>query len=200
MMADGIQRRARILAIDFGTKRLGLAISDPLGITAQGLPTRERTSLDADLEYLERLVAEHSVQLVIVGNPLSQTGSETAMSQRASLFAGKLRKRLPCGVELWDERMTSVEANRVLRESGMGIEKRRRAADRVAATLILQGYLNYLANQEAGAVGPEVAAAADSRDTALARGDSAQTEDSVAPDDISHRGQARKSRRRPQVG
>src|ERR1051326_2839868 len=105
-MANGIQRRARILLIDFGTKRLGLAISDPLGITAQGLPTRERTSLDGDLEYLERLVAEHSVQRVIVGNPLSQTGSETEMSQRALLFAGKLRKRLPCEVELWDERMT----------------------------------------------------------------------------------------------
>jgi putative Holliday junction resolvase len=148
-MMDNSQGRPRILAIDFGTKRLGLAISDPLGITAQGLPTRERTRLEDDLRYVESLAAEHSVERVIVGNPLSHTGGSTAMSERAGSFAEKLRKRLGCAVELWDERMTSVEANRVLRESGIGIEKRRRAVDRVAATLLLHGYLDYQANQRA---------------------------------------------------
>jgi putative Holliday junction resolvase len=122
MIAASTEHRARILAIDFGTKRLGLAISDPLGVTAQGIPTRERTRLDADLEYVGRLVADNSVQRVIVGNPLSHAGGETAMSQRAASFAQKLRNRLPCSVELWDERMTSVQANRLLRESGVGIE------------------------------------------------------------------------------
>ena len=141
--------RARILAIDFGTKRLGLAVSDPLGITAQGLPTRERTSLDDDLDYLSKLAAEYAVERILVGNPLGQAANETAMSGRAAAFAAKLRKRVGCPVELWDERLTTAQAGRILRESGIGIEKRRRAADRVAASLLLQGYLDYQASRGA---------------------------------------------------
>src|SRR5690242_3795579 len=102
-MVESTSSRARILAVDFGTKRLGLAISDPLGITGQGLPTRERTRVDDDLDYLKSLAAEHCVERVIVGNPLSHTGDSTAMSERAASFADKLRKRLPCPVDLWDE-------------------------------------------------------------------------------------------------
>src|SRR5437870_6626280 len=174
-MMDSTERRARILAVDFGTKRLGLAISDPLGITAQGLPTRERTRLDDDLAYLKAVAAEYSVERVIMGNPLSHAGTKTAMSLRAAAFAEKLGKRLPCPVELWDERMTSVEANRILRDSGIGIEERRRAADRVAATLLLQGYLDYEANQRtraAGAAGAETNAT----DAAFPLDESAQAE------------------------
>lgn len=133
---------ARILAIDFGLKRMGLAVSDPLGITAQGLPTLERTRLEEDLRRIEKLAEEYSVERVILGNPLGQGGNETVMSRRVAAFARKLRPLLKCPVELWDERLTSVEANRMLRDSGMGIEKRRRAADRVAAALLLQGYLD----------------------------------------------------------
>jgi putative holliday junction resolvase len=174
-MMDSRERRARILAIDFGTKRLGLAISDPLGITAQGLPTLERTRLDDDLAYLKAVAAEYAVERVIMGNPLSHAGSETAMSQRVAGFAEKLRNRLPCPVELWDERMTSVEANRLLRDSGIGIEKRRRAADRVAATLLLQGCLDYEANQRArtaGTAGAETSAT----DTKFSLDESVQAE------------------------
>src|SRR5437870_1691783 len=171
-MMDSRERRARILAIDFGTKRLGLAISDPLGITAQGLPTLERTRLDDDLTHLKAVAAEYAVERVVMGNPLSHAGSETAMSQRVALFAEKLRNRLPCPVELCDERMTSVEANRLLRDSGIGIEKRRRAADRVAATLLLQGYLDYQANQRAQAAGAETNAT----DAAFPLDESAQAE------------------------
>ena len=134
--------RPRIMAIDYGTKRMGLAVSDPLGITAQGLETLEHTNVENDLRHIENLAEEYSPERVIVGNPLGARGNETAMSKRAAAFAGKLRRRLPCPVELWDERGTSVEANRVLRESGMGIEKRRRAVDRVAVTLLLQSYLD----------------------------------------------------------
>ena len=132
----------RVLAIDFGTKRLGLAVSDALGITAQGLETLERTNKENDLRHIQKLVDEYSAERVIVGDPLSASGKETAMSQRAAAFAEKLRRRVPCPVELWDERLTSVQANRVLRESGMSIEKRRHAVDRVAVTLLLQGYLD----------------------------------------------------------
>jgi len=138
----------RILAIDFGTKRIGLAVSDALGITAQGLPTRERTRIDDDLRYFQDYVTEHEVALVIVGNPVSQAGSETTMSQQAARFAEKLARRVGCPIKLWDERLTTAEAMRMLRESGIGIEKRRRARDRVSATLLLQSYLDFQANEK----------------------------------------------------
>ncbi len=139
----------RILAIDFGTVRMGLAVSDPLGITAQGLLTLERTRMEGDLERIRNLVEEYSAALVLLGNPVGHSGQPTAMSRRVAEFAGKLRPRLACPVELWDERGTSVDANRVLRESGVGIAKRHRAADRMAATLLLQSYLDYQANERA---------------------------------------------------
>jgi putative Holliday junction resolvase len=137
----------RILAIDFGMKRIGLAVSDALGVTAQGLPTLERTGWADDLEHLRALVEQYSAERVLVGNPVGHGGGETSMSQRAAEFAEKLRKHLPCPVELRDERLTSVEANRALRESGMSLGKRQRAVDRVAAVLLLQSYLDYLQNE-----------------------------------------------------
>ena len=146
---------ARILAIDFGSKRIGLAISDALGITAQGLLTLERTRLDDDLQHIRNLVEEHSASRVIVGNPVSHESGETAMSRQVASFVEKLQRRLECPVELWDERLTTAEANRVLRASGIGIEKRRRARDRVAATLLLQSYLDYQANERARSEGNE---------------------------------------------
>jgi len=137
----------RVLALDFGVRRIGLAVSDELGLTAQGLPTLERRNSSDDLGRIQALADEYEVERVIVGNPISAQGRETAMSRRVAGFAEKLRRRLSCPVELWDERLTSVQANRMLRESGMGIEKRRRAVDRVAATLLLEGYLDYCAHQ-----------------------------------------------------
>ena len=137
----------RILAIDFGTKRMGLAISDALGMTAQGLPTLQRTRIADDLEHLRALVEEYSVEKVLVGNPIGHSGGETSMSQLVAEFAEKLRRRLPCPVELRDERLTSVEANRTLREAGLSIGKRQRAVDRMAAVLLLQSYLDYLENE-----------------------------------------------------
>ena len=140
---------ARILAIDFGLKRMGLAVSDALGLTAQGLPTLERTHLEDDLQHMQKLAQDFSVERVILGNPIAHSGNETAMSRRVADFAEKLRRRLSCPIELWDERLTSVQANRMLRDSGIGIQKRHRAADRVAATLLLQGYLDYLSQRAA---------------------------------------------------
>ncbi len=137
----------RILAIDFGTKRIGLAVSDALGITAQGLPTLQRTRIADDLQTLRDLVEEYSVGKVLVGNPISKSGSETSMSQLASEFAQKLQKHLTCPVEMHDERLTSVVANHMLREAGLSVGKRQRAVDRVAAVLLLQSYLDFLENE-----------------------------------------------------
>jgi putative Holliday junction resolvase len=139
----------RILAIDFGTKRMGLAVSDALGITAQGLATLERTRLADDLGRIRELAEEYSAERVILGNPIGRGGNPTAMSVQVAAFAEKLRGRLGCPVALWDERLSSVEAGRLLREAGLGTEKRRHAVDRVAATLLLQGYLDYRASERA---------------------------------------------------
>jgi putative Holliday junction resolvase len=138
---------ARILAIDFGTKRMGLAVSDALGVTAQGLPTLARARGENDLRRIEDLVREYAPERVIVGNPIGHGGGDTFMSRRAAEFADKLRGRLNCPVELWDERLTSVQANRMLRDAGLSVGKRQRAADRVAATLLLHSYLDFLAHQ-----------------------------------------------------
>jgi putative Holliday junction resolvase len=137
----------RVLAIDFGMRRMGLAVSDALGITAQGLPTLERTRLGNDLHKIQELTKEYSVERVIVGNPLGHGGGETAMSRKAAEFAEKLRRQVSCPVLLWDERLTSVQANRALRDTGLTLGKRQRAVDRVAATLLLQSYLDFLANE-----------------------------------------------------
>jgi len=139
--------QGRILAVDFGTRRIGLAVSDALGITAQGIATLERTRLEDDLRHIEKLVEEYSAERIVLGNPLSHRGTETTMSGRVAGFAEKLRRRLKCPVELLDERLTSAQAGRVLRESGIGIEKRRRAVDRMAAILLLQSYLDRRANE-----------------------------------------------------
>lgn len=146
--ADASNVSRRVLAIDFGLKRIGLAISDALGLTAQGLPTLERTRLDDDLEQIQKLAQEYATERVILGNPISQGGGESAMSRRVAEFAALLRRRLSCPVELWDERLTSAEANRMLRSSGMSIGKRQRATDRVAATLLLQSYLDRRAHED----------------------------------------------------
>ena len=135
---------SRILALDLGKKRIGLAVSDPLGITAQGLPNLERTNKRADLEALGTLIREREVGLVLMGNPVNMRGSEGRQSGWVREFAGEIEKRLGVPVRLWDERLTSVEAGRVLRSSGISIEKRAAAVDRLSAVILLQSYLDSL--------------------------------------------------------
>lgn len=121
---------------------MGLAISDGLGLTAQGLPTLERTNKQKDFARIREIIGECSVVHVIVGHPISQAGEETEMSRRAVRFAEELRELTAPPVELWDERMTSREADRSLHESKTTGRKRRQARDRVAAQILLQSYLD----------------------------------------------------------
>jgi putative holliday junction resolvase len=135
----------RILALDVGKKRIGLALSDPMGITAQGLPNLVRTNKRTDLAELARLAAEHEVTLFLIGNPLNMRGDEGRQAQWVRELADALSARTGVAVRLWDERLTTVEAGRVLRSSGIGIEKRARAIDRLSAVILLQSYLDSLA-------------------------------------------------------
>ncbi len=148
----------RVLAIDFGSVRIGLAVSDALGLTAQGLPTLERTTNESDFAHIEHLAEEYSIALVIVGHPISHSGEETRMSKRAVRFAERIRERLGLPVELWDERLTSLEADRVLREWGTDRRKQPGARDRVAAQILLQSYLDRRALERARMESTEVRA------------------------------------------
>jgi putative Holliday junction resolvase len=134
----------RILALDLGKKRIGLAISDPLGITAQGLPNLVRTNKRADLEALGRIAAEREAGLLLLGNPINMRGTEGRQSGWVREFAAAIEQRLGLPVRFWDERLTSVEAERVLRSSGISIEKRAAAVDRLSAVILLQSYLDSL--------------------------------------------------------
>jgi putative holliday junction resolvase len=131
----------RILGLDVGSRRIGIAVSDPLGITAQGLETLQRRNKRHDLEHLRRVISEYDVKEIVVGLPLRMSGAEGTQADKMQAFAEDLRKRFQLPVHLWDERLTSAEANRLLRETDLSIEKRGKAVDRMAAVLILQAWM-----------------------------------------------------------
>ena len=136
--------KPRILALDLGKKRIGLAVSDPLRITAQGLPNIERTNKRTDLAALDALARERDVGLFLMGNPINMGGREGRQSGWVREFAAALESHTHLPVQFWDERLTSVEANRVLRQSGVSIAKRAAAIDRLSAVILLQSYLDSL--------------------------------------------------------
>lgn len=135
--------KSRILALDFGSKNIGLAVTDELGLTAQGLPTLRRTNKRNDFDHLRRAIKQYGVGELVMGLPLRLSGDTGIQSDKVEVFAAELRKRFKLPVHLFDERLTSVEANRVLRESEMSIRRRAEVVDQLAAVLILQAFLEY---------------------------------------------------------
>jgi putative holliday junction resolvase len=142
--ADSAARKptGRILGLDVGSKTIGMAVSDPLGITAQGLTTYRRQNKRLDFEELARVIQKYEAIEIVVGYPLRMTGAEGAQAQKMQQFAEELRRRTQLPVHLWDERLTSAEANRVLRETEMSIRRRGEVIDRMAAVLILQSWMD----------------------------------------------------------
>ena len=136
-----MDEHGRILAIDYGARRMGLAVSDPLGITAQGLETLERKNKRTDFARLESVLREYEVREIVLGLPLRMSGETGTQSLKVAEFAESLRQRFQLPVHLWDERLTSAEANRLLREAEVSSRKRAQAVDRMAAVLILQSFL-----------------------------------------------------------
>ena len=134
----------RILAIDYGQRRMGLAMCDPLGITAQPLETYTRRSLQQDVEYLQKLVAEYGVEIIVLGWPRNMNGTEGSTCAMVAEFALVLEETFGDGVRLdfFDERLSSSMAERMLLEADMSRKKRKGVIDKVAATVILQGYLD----------------------------------------------------------
>jgi putative holliday junction resolvase len=137
----------RYLAIDVGSKRIGVAVSDELGLTAQPVLTVERRrNTREDLRSIARLCRRFGVAGIVVGNPIKMTGDISPQAAKIQLFAAELGELAGLPVHLWDERLTTHEAHQMLYEAGQARHKHRFVVDQVAATLILQEFLN----QEAG--------------------------------------------------
>ena len=132
----------RVLGIDYGARRLGLAVSDPSRRIAQGLPTLHRENKRKDLHTLKSLVSAREVTLIVLGNPLHMDGTESSQSGRVREFAADLERHLGVEVVLWDERLTSVEAGRVLELSGRKPSRIPEVVDQMAAVILLQHFLD----------------------------------------------------------
>lgn len=133
----------RFLAIDYGRRRIGLAVSDALGLTAQPLETLKWTTLPELLKSLAELADSHSADKIVLGLPLNLSGKQSRMSREVERFAGKLRSALNRPVILWDERLTSVQAKRSLTELHVKTGYHKERIDQLAAAHLLQSYLDY---------------------------------------------------------
>jgi len=133
----------RLLGIDYGDRRIGVAVSDELGWTAQGLEVINRTNEERDLNRIEELVRAQQVGEIVVGLPKNMNGSIGPRGEICIAFAKQLEQALHMPVHLWDERLTTVSAERTLLEADVSRKKRKQVVDKMAASLILQNYMDY---------------------------------------------------------
>ena len=139
----------RIMGLDYGSKTIGVAISDPLGLTAQGVEIirrEEENKLRKSLRRIEELVKQYEVKELVLGFPMNMNNTIGERAEKSLQLKETLERRLGLPVVMWDERLTTVEANRTLMESGVRRENRGKYVDMIAAVFILQGYLDAKAN------------------------------------------------------
>jgi len=142
-MESGQNRTSgRILGLDVGARRIGVAVSDPLGLTAQGLETIQRRNRRYDSGELQKVVCAHQIREIVVGNPLRMSGESGTQAEKMEAFAAQLRQTFAMPVHLWDERLTTAEAHRLLDETGIRDSRRKEVIDKMAAVLILQSFLD----------------------------------------------------------
>lgn len=132
----------RVLGLDIGDRTIGVAICDPLGYTAQGITTIRRKTEEKDLIELKKICDEYNVEEIVCGLPKNMNGTIGPQSQKVIAFAEIIEKTLDIKLTYWDERLTTVAANRAMLEADLSREKRKSIVDKIAATLILQGYLD----------------------------------------------------------
>ena len=143
----------RILGLDYGSKTVGVAVSDPLGFTAQGMEIIRRKSenkMRQTLARIEELIAQYQVEEIVLGLPKNMNNTLGDRAEKSLELKETLERRTGLPVVMWDERLTTVSANRVLMETGVRRENRKEHVDEIAAVFILQGYLDYLANKNEG--------------------------------------------------
>ena len=132
----------RILGVDFGERRIGLALSDPVGLIAHGLETKATRSTGESVEHIAATAEAEQVLEIVLGLPVNMDGTTGPMAEKVEAFAGQLRDRVSCDVRTWDERLTSISARRAMGEMGMEIRENKGGLDRIAATIMLQNYLD----------------------------------------------------------
>ncbi len=132
----------KILGLDYGSVRIGVALSEEEGKIAFGRGTILRKSLDEDLKQIEEIVKEEKAVEIVVGLPLKLNGSKAEQAEEAERFAGELKERIGLPVKLWDERLSTAQAERVLLQADLRRKKRKKVIDKVAAQIILQSYLD----------------------------------------------------------
>lgn len=140
----------RILGLDYGSKTVGVTVSDPLGFTAQGVEIIRRKSenkMRQTLARIEELIAQYQVEEIVLGLPKNMNNTLGDRAEKSLELKETLERRTGLPVVMWDERLTTVSANRVLMETGVRRENRKEHVDEIAAVFILQGYLDYLANK-----------------------------------------------------
>jgi putative Holliday junction resolvase len=130
--------------MDIGDKRIGMAVSDAMGWTAQGILTLERRSMNSDMEQIERIINKYQVERIVIGLPKNMDGTIGLQGEKIKVFAESLRKRFSKEIVFWDERLTTVSAHKVMLEADLSRKKRKERVDQIAAVLILQSYLDYL--------------------------------------------------------
>ena len=134
----------RILGLDIGDKTIGIALSDPLGYTAQGIKTIIRKSKKADLEELKNLCLQYQVDTIVAGLPKNMNGTIGPQGEKVMSLCELIKNETNLPLKLWDERLTTVAANRAMLEADLSGAKRKKIVDKMAATYILQGYLDSL--------------------------------------------------------
>lgn len=134
----------RILGLDIGDRTIGVAVSDPLGYTAQGITTIRRKNEDKDIEELIKLCTEYNVETIISGLPKNMNGTIGPQSEKVLQFCELLKTKIDIPIKMWDERLTTVAAQRAMLEADLSRAKRKKIVDKMAATYILQGYLDSL--------------------------------------------------------
>lgn len=148
----------RIMGLDFGSKTVGVAVSDPLFLTAQGIETirrKEENKLRRTLARIEELVQEYDVGEIVLGLPKNMNDSEGPRAVLTREFQDKLERRTGLIVHTWDERLTTVAADRTMMEAGVRRENRKEYVDKIAAVLILQGYLDYIGRKQEDGIGKD---------------------------------------------
>jgi len=135
------------MGLDYGTKTIGVAISDPFGWTAQGKEIIKRTDINNDLKRLIQFVEEYDVQEIVVGFPKNMNNTIGPMAEEAQRFSELIHKKIALPVHLWDERWTTMEAERILISADLSRAKRKKVIDKLAAVIILQGFLDKRSRQ-----------------------------------------------------
>lgn len=139
--------KMRILGLDIGDRTIGVAVSDPLGITAQGITTIRRKNKDEDIKQLKSICDEYSVETIVSGLPKNMNGTLGPQSEKVLKFCEVIKEKIGLPIKMWDERLTTVAAHRAMLEADLSRNKRKKIVDKMAAIYILQGYLDSISNK-----------------------------------------------------